>query len=140
MKYDPSVEERLKSLQVYVDTGVSRSPGMDRMERSLDEIQALIDSTIRSVSLEDLKCESVADLYKLAIASSSVSRARTESEKLKLEATDQYERARREVQEYIELEFAAFPELRDKVFRIEQVAAAKLARALKSKSKGKKHG
>ena len=139
-RYDPAVEERLKSLQTRLSTGVFRSATMEQMDGSLSEIQHAIDTALRNCDLESLKCESVTDLYKLSIASAGIARAKIESEKLKLEATDQYERARAEIQEYIRREFEAFPELRAKVARVEQLSAAKLARALKSKSKGKKHG
>ncbi len=95
-KFDPKVEESLKSLQLRLSSGVFRTAAQVRMDETVEQLQGVLDSLIRRIDLDRIECENVSDIHKLSIAVSGLSRAATEASKLKLEAVNQFERAKAE--------------------------------------------
>jgi hypothetical protein len=130
-KHDPHVEERLKSLQTRLNSGVFRSPAMEKMDASIDQLQGVIDNLIQNIDPDKIECTSIGDIYKLGIATAGLSRAKAENEKLKLEAENQYQRAMDEFREQIRADLADYPEVAMKLRQIASEAAKKLSKRKK---------
>jgi len=140
-KYDPAVEDRLKALQTRLDSGVFRSAGMEKMESTISEMQDGLDRLLATVDWDNLKCESIADIYKLGITVSGLSRARTESEKLKADFEGQYTRAYQDMDFELSKVLEKNPTLQAELTEhLRKVYSKKIKKVVKSKSGDKLKG
>ena len=48
-KFDPKVEESLKSLQLRLSSGVFRTAAQVRMDETVEQLQGVLDSLIRRI-------------------------------------------------------------------------------------------
>ncbi|MFA6221445.1 MAG: hypothetical protein WC647_03950 [Desulfomonilaceae bacterium] len=134
-KFDPKVEERLKSLQIRLGSGVFRTAAQERMDETVEQLQGVLDSLIRRIDPDRIECENVSDVHKLSIAVSGLSRASTEASKLKLESQNQYHRAMREWIEQMRDDLRdEHPEL---VLRLQEIAAGAAEKVSKKKRVGR---
>jgi hypothetical protein len=90
---------------------VYQNDNLERMDSSINALQALIDGIVKDIDPVKIKCETVGDIHKLSNAVSNLSRARTEQEKLRLEAVCLVNEASQNLKAAIQHEMRNEPEL-----------------------------
>lgn len=127
MSHDPSIEDRLRALQTYANTGICRSPAQEGLDTSLDRLQSILDQLLAQLDPSRLEVESVSDLYKVSIALTGLKRAHTEAEKARLDAEDHHQKALAEFQDQLRQDLRDHPELVSQLKKLAHAAAEKVA-------------
>jgi hypothetical protein len=103
---------------------IYRTDNLARMDESIDALQTVLDNLVRNVDVDNIKCDTLADVYKLSIAVTGLTRARTEHEKLKMEVSglvnEAADKLRAEIRDLMDSEPELAFKLRDIIAKAQQ--------------------
>ena len=97
---------------------IYKSDALESIDRSINQLQSVIDGVVKDIDPSQIKCETVSDIYKLSNALSALSRAKTEKERLTVEASGMLDVASKELYREIQKIMKFNPKLSDELAEV----------------------